>query len=167
MYRHRVSLACFLSQCYTCIKTCGESDILRSTVLEKLGVMLLIWKICSLIYILSWINHSCIVIHKLLVLDGSLHYVQFVPYAAILQIFILFSMICYYRIQRMPWPNNTMYDDAISADRFRYQLTMFGIRLLIGLSRFLHTYIAYEIDTAKSIAAFFRIFYCFALFDTL
>ena len=55
---------------------------------------------------------------------------------------------------------NKMYDDAISADRFRYQLTMFGIRLLIGLSRLLHTRIAYEIDTDKIIAAFFRIFYC-------
>ena len=119
-----------------------------------------IWKICCLIHIQSWINHSCIVIHKLLVLDGSLHYVQCVPYAEILQIFQLFSMICYYRIQRMPWPNNKMYDYAISADRFRYQLTMFGIRLLIGLSRLLHIHIAYEIDTAKIIAAFFRISYC-------
>ena len=53
-----------------------------------------------------------------------------------------------------------MYDDAISAVRFRYQLTMFGIRLLIGLSRLLHTHIAYETDTAKIIAALFRIPYC-------
>ena len=52
-----------------------------------------------------------------------------------------------------------MYDDAISADRFRYQLTMFGIGLLIGLSRLLHTYIAYEIGTAKIIAAFIQISY--------
>ena len=53
-----------------------------------------------------------------------------------------------------------MYDDAISADPFRYQLTMFGIRLLIGLSRLLHAHIAYEIDTAKIIAAFFQISNC-------
>ena len=50
-----------------------------------------------------------------------------------------------------------MYDDAISADRFRYQLTMFGIRLLVGLSRLLHAHIAYEIDTAKIMAACCRI----------
>ena len=53
-----------------------------------------------------------------------------------------------------------MYDDAISADRFRYQLTMFGIRLLIGLSRLVHAHVAYETDGAKIIAAFSRISYC-------
>ena len=51
-----------------------------------------------------------------------------------------------------------MYDDAFFADRFRYQLTMFGIRVLIWLSRLLHAHIAYGIDTAKIIAAFFQIF---------
>ena len=100
-----------------------------------------------------------------MVLDGSLHYVQCVPYAAILQSFQLFSMICYYRIQRMPWPNNKMYDDANSSDRFRYQLTMFGIRILIGQSRLLLAHIAYDIDSAKIIAAFFRISYC--LYDLI
>ena len=53
-----------------------------------------------------------------------------------------------------------MFDDAVFADRFRYLLTMFEIRALIGLSRLLHADILYEIDTAKSVAAFFRIFYC-------
>ena len=56
--------------------------------------------------------------------------------------------------------NNKMYDDAVSADRFRYQLTMFGIGVLIGLSRLLHAHIAYDSDPAKIIAAFFRISYC-------
>ena len=37
---------------------------------------------------------------------------------------------------------------------------MFGIRVLIGLSRLLHAHIAYETDTAKIIAAFCRISYC-------
>ena len=53
-----------------------------------------------------------------------------------------------------------MYDDAVLAERFRYQLTMFGIREVIGLSRLVHTNIAYEIVTTKIIAAFFRISYC-------
>ena len=53
-----------------------------------------------------------------------------------------------------------MYDYAISADRFRYQLTMLGIRLLIGLSRLIHAHVAYESDGAKIIAAFGRISYC-------
>ena len=58
-----------------------------------------IWKICCWIHSRDWINRSCIVIHKSLVLDGPLHHLQCVTYAAILQIFILFSMIWYCRIQ--------------------------------------------------------------------
>ena len=37
---------------------------------------------------------------------------------------------------------------------------MAGIGVLIWLSRFFHAHIAYELDTAKIIAAFFRIYYC-------
>ena len=48
-----------------------------------------------------------------------------------------------------------MYDDAVFADRFRYQLNMFGIAVLIGLSRLIRAHIAYEIDTAKITAALF------------
>ena len=61
---------------------------------------------------------------------------------------------------RLPCPKNGMYDDAVFANRFHYELTMFGIRVLIWLSRFLHGHIAYVIDTDKIIAAFFRISYC-------
>ena len=43
-----------------------------------------------------------------------------------------------------------MDDDAGLVDRYRYQMTIFGIRVLIGLSRLIHTHIAYEIDTAKT-----------------
>ena len=53
-----------------------------------------------------------------------------------------------------------MYDYAGFADRFRYQLTMFGIGLLIGLSRLIHAHVAYETDGAKIISAFCRISYC-------
>ena len=42
-----------------------------------------------------------------------------------------------------------MYDDAVFADRFRYQMTMFGIAVLIGISRLFRAHITYEIDTAK------------------
>ena len=52
-----------------------------------------------------------------------------------------------------------MYYDADFADRFRYELTMFLIRVFIGLSRLINAHIAYEIDTAKIIAEFFRIYY--------
>ena len=60
---------------------------------------------------------------------------------------------------RLPCSNNKMYDDAVFADRFRYQLTMFGIRVLIALSRILHDHITHEIYTSKITAAFFRISY--------
>ena len=53
-----------------------------------------------------------------------------------------------------------MYDDAVFAHGFRYQLTMFVIRVLVWLSTLLHAHIAYEIDTAKIMEAFFRIPYC-------
>ena len=53
-----------------------------------------------------------------------------------------------------------MYDDAVFACRFLCQLTMFGIRLFLGLTLNLHAHIAYEIDTAKIIAVLCRISYC-------
>ena len=43
-----------------------------------------------------------------------------------------------------------MYDDEVFADRFRYQLIMFEIRLLVRLSRLLHAHIVYEVAVAKS-----------------
>ena len=61
---------------------------------------------------------------------------------------------------RLPCPNNKIYDDADFADRFRYQLAMFGIRVLIWLSQFFHVHIVYVIDNDKIVAAFFRISYC-------
>ena len=61
---------------------------------------------------------------------------------------------------RLPCPQNEMYDDAVFANRFHYLLTMFGIRVLIWLSRLFHAHIAYVIDTDKIIAAFLRISYC-------
>ena len=58
-----------------------------------------------------------------------------------------------------------MYDDAVFADRFLYQLTMFGIRVLIGLSRLCHAHIAFETDGAKIIPKFGRISHC--LYDLI
>ena len=67
---------------------------------------------------------------------------------------------CLLEFNRLPCSNSKMYDDAFFASRFRYQLSMFGIRLLIGLSRLIHAHVAYETDGAKIIAAFCRISYC-------
>ena len=61
---------------------------------------------------------------------------------------------------RLPWPNNKIYDDADFADRFRYQLGMFRIPVLIWLSWLLHADIGYITDGAKVIAAFCRISHC-------
>ena len=59
-----------------------------------------------------------------------------------------------------PCPNNPMHGDAVFAIRFRYQLAIFWMLVLIWLSRLLHAHIPYEIITDKIIAAFFRISYC-------
>ena len=50
-----------------------------------------------------------------------------------------------------------MYDDAVFADRFRFQLIMLEMVVLIGLSRLFHAHIVYEITTAKITAEFNRI----------
>ena len=55
----------------------------------------------------------------------------------------------------LPCSNNKMCDDVVFPDRFRYQLTMFGIAVMIGLSRLLPAHIAYEIDIEKIAAALF------------
>ena len=122
-----------------------------------------IWKICCCIHFLAWISHSCIVIHKLLILDGSLHYVQGAPYAAILQIFYCLTWWDTVEFHCLPCPNNEMYDDAVFADRFHCQLTRVGIRVLIGLSRHLHAHIAYCQNNCR----FLPNFLFFAWFDTV
>ena len=73
------------------------------------------------------------------------------------QLFAWFDML---EFNRQSCSNNKIYDDADFADRFRYQLAMFGIRVLIWLSWHLHAYIEYITDGAKIIAAFCRISYC-------
>ena len=55
-----------------------------------------------------------------------------------------------------------MYDDEVFADRFRFQLLMLEMRLLIGLSRLLHAHIVLEIAIAKITAELFRISRCLA-----
>ena len=60
-----------------------------------------------------------------------------------------------------------MYDDAVFADRFRYQLTMFGILVLIGLSRLLHAHIAYVTHGNQNDRTILPNFLLFALFDTV
>ena len=80
--------------------------------------------------------------------------------AIILPNFLLFAYLDTVEFNRLPCSNYKMYADAVFADQFRYQLTMFGNPTSKGLSRLLHAHIAYEIDTAKIIAAFSRISYC-------
>ena len=118
------------------------------------------WKICYWIHILAWTNRSCIVIHKSLMFNGSQHYVQHVPYAAILQSFLLFSMIWYCRIQSPA--ESKQQDKRWCGFRWLIPLSIdyVCIPVLIGLSRLLHAHIAYEIDSSKIIAAFCRFSYC-------
>ena len=67
---------------------------------------------------------------------------------------------------RLPCPKNEMYDDAVFANRFHYQLTTFEIRVLIWQSRFFHAHIAGNRywQNNRSILPNFLLF---AWFDTL
>ena len=51
--------------------------------------------------------------------------------------------------------------------QFCYQFAIFEFSALIGLSWFRHAHNEYETDTSKNIAPFYRIFYCFAWFNTV
>ena len=53
------------------------------------------------------------------------------------------------------------------ADRFRYQLSMFEIRVLIRLSRLLHAHIAYEMAAVKITAEIYWISHCVAWIDAV
>ena len=83
----------------------------------------------------------------------------------ILPNFLLFVWFETVEFNRQPCSNDKMYDDVVFPDRFCYQLTMFEIRVLVVLSRLLHAFIAYVIDTANIIAEFCRISYC--LYDLI
>ena len=74
--------------------------------------------------------------------------------------YLLFVWLYTVEFNRLPFPNDKMYDDVVFADRFRYSLTSSGNRVWIGLPRLLYVHIAYEIDSAKISAAFCRISYC-------
>ena len=63
------------------------------------------------------------------------------------------------KFNSLPCPKNEIFDDAVFACWFHCQLTMFGMPVLLVLSRLLRAHIAYEIDASKIIAAFCRISY--------
>ena len=79
---------------------------------------------------------------------------------SILSNFPLFAWFDTLEFNRLPCSSNKIYDDTYFADRFRYQLAMFGIGVLIWLYWLLQAHIAYITDCAKIIAAFCRISYC-------
>ena len=49
----------------------------------------------------------------------------------------------------MPSANDNMYDNEVFADRFRLQLTIIEMCVLIGLYQLFHTQIVYEIAMTK------------------
>ena len=79
---------------------------------------------------------------------------------SILPNFLLLAWFDTLEFNRLSCSNTKMCDDEVFADRFRYQLAMFVILVLIRLSRLFHDHIAYETDCAKIVAAICRISYC-------
>ena len=65
-------------------------------------------------------------------------------------------------LNRLPCPNDKIYDDEVFADRIRYQLTVFEIHVLAGLSRLHQAHIAYETAAAKITKEISRISHCLA-----
>ena len=115
------------------------------------------WSISlSIGYVWNWSIHRAISTHSY----SYSVYENCQNHRSVLQNFAFLAWFDTLEFNRLPRSNNKMYDDAVFADRFGYQLAMFGIRVLIGLSRLLHDHIAYETDGAKIVAAFCRISYC-------
>ena len=73
----------------------------------------------------------------------------FQNHSSILAYFLLIAWFDTLEFDRLPCSNNKMYDDAVYANRFRYQLTMFEVFIFIRLSRLLDTRVAYEIAIQK------------------
>ena len=63
--------------------------------------------------------------------------------------YCLHNFIRMFSFNRLPCPNDKMYNYGVFTDRFRYQLTMFEVCILIWLSRLDHAHIAYEIVLYK------------------
>ena len=63
--------------------------------------------------------------------------------------FLLLAWFDTPEFNRLPCSYNKRYNDVVFDDRFQYQLTMFEVCILTGLSRFLDTHIAYEIAIYK------------------
>ena len=63
---------------------------------------------------------------------------------------LLFAWFDTVEFNRLPFSNNKKYNDVVFGDRFIYQLTMFKLCILIGLSRLVDTHIAYKIAIQKS-----------------
>ena len=67
----------------------------------------------------------------------------------------------------MHCPNDKIYDDEVFADRFRYQMNMVHMRVLIRLSGLVHAHIAYEIAVSKITADICPISHYLACFDAV
>ena len=68
---------------------------------------------------------------------------------SILRDLLLFAWFDSIEFNRLPCSNNKMYDDIVFANRFRYQLTMFEVCVLIWLSPLQYTHIAFVIVIQK------------------
>ena len=78
--------------------------------------------------------------------------------------FAWFDML---EFNRLPCSNNKMYDDADFAGWFRYQLAMFGIRVLVWLSRLIHARILIWNRYRQNRRSFLPNFLLFAWFDAV
>ena len=58
---------------------------------------------------------------------------------------LLFTRFDTVEFNSLPYSNNKICDEVVFDDRLRYQLAMCEVSILVGISRLLDTYTAYEI----------------------
>ena len=81
--------------------------------------------------------------------------------------FLFFPWFVTVEFNCQPCSNNKICDNIVFADQFRYQLTMFDIRVLVRLCRLIHAHIEYEISVAEITLRIWRISHRFTWFHTV
>ena len=109
----------------------------RCTTMQFSLIDSVIYWLCLGFFLFGCLNFFILIFHMKQMLPKNHH--------SILLNFLLFARFDTIEFIRVPSSNNKIYDDAIFADRFRYQMTMFEVGILMGLAQLLDPHITYEI----------------------
>ena len=132
---------CVFSDCNSCIMTWRERHLFRSTIILKLGVLLQFERYAD--GYIFWPAFSALLLYSIgrwyeMVLCSTCNVCHMRQFCRFFYCLAWFDNVAF---NRLPCPNDKKYDDVVFVDRFRYQLTMFGIRVSIWFSRLLRAHI--------------------------